>query len=312
MGGLPRASTRGRRSRRRWAAFARGSCEQSMMHQQWGVDLRRRHVLTALAALGVAACGSRVKLAGDGRRADLGRRDMKVGHPLGAERRPAAVLQFNSIWSDGHRLPVRAGGWRDCLAQPSATLARVYPRWNLGDRGHRWLAPAVSGRERFSRRRHNWQRPSRLGSRGRGCARCRSNAAGRGGHRVGWADGISVIVCAAAWFNPTMEPSCSCISVRAMLRARSGVWAPTAENPDGNRRPASRMAPCKEREAAAPVRSDALERLCQVGDEIAGVLDPHRVAYQRVLDADLEAFLRGELIEAHQGGLLDQALDAAK
>ncbi len=42
------------------------------------------------------------------------------------------------------------------------------------------------------------------------------------------------------------------------------------------------------------------------------VLDPDRVADQVVLDPDLQALLGGELVEAHQGRLLDQALDAAE
>src|ERR1700732_3295227 len=52
----------------------------------------------------------------------------------------------------------------------------------------------------------------------------------------------------------------------------------------------------------------AVQRLGEVGDQVVGVLDADREADQVVLDADLEALLAGELVEAHDRGLLDQAL----
>src|SRR6478752_609085 len=58
--------------------------------------------------------------------------------------------------------------------------------------------------------------------------------------------------------------------------------------------------------------SHLVERLGEVGDQVADVLDADGIADERVLDADLEALLGAELIEAHQGRLFDQALHAAE
>src|SRR6266850_5189727 len=66
----------------------------------------------------------------------------------------------------------------------------------------------------------------------------------------------------------------------------------------------------------APIRSGsgegAVEGLGEVRDQVVGVLDADREADQVVLDADLEALLAGELVEAHDRGLLDQALHPAQ
>src|SRR5262245_26349934 len=59
-------------------------------------------------------------------------------------------------------------------------------------------------------------------------------------------------------------------------------------------------------------RKGAVEGLGEVGHEIVGVLDADGVADEIVLDADLQAFLGRELVEAHDRRLLDQALDAAE
>ena len=56
----------------------------------------------------------------------------------------------------------------------------------------------------------------------------------------------------------------------------------------------------------------AVEGLREVGDQVVGVLDADGVADEVVLDADLETLLGGQLVEAHDGGLLDEALHAAE
>src|SRR6266481_3358420 len=56
----------------------------------------------------------------------------------------------------------------------------------------------------------------------------------------------------------------------------------------------------------------AVEGLGEIGDQVVGVLDADREANQVVLDADLEPLLAAELVEAHDRGLLDQALDSAQ
>ena len=61
-----------------------------------------------------------------------------------------------------------------------------------------------------------------------------------------------------------------------------------------------------------PNASHVFEGSGEIGDQIVGVLDADRVADQVVLDPDLQPLLGGELVEAHQRRLLDQALDAAE
>jgi len=59
-------------------------------------------------------------------------------------------------------------------------------------------------------------------------------------------------------------------------------------------------------------RERAIQGLREVGDEVVGVFDAHGVADQVVLDPDLQALLGGQLVEAHDGGLLDERLDATE
>jgi len=60
---------------------------------------------------------------------------------------------------------------------------------------------------------------------------------------------------------------------------------------------------------APDVASHVFEGGGEIGDQILRVFDAHRVTDQVVLDPDLQTLFRGELIETHQRGLLDQALD---
>src|SRR5262245_26030362 len=55
-----------------------------------------------------------------------------------------------------------------------------------------------------------------------------------------------------------------------------------------------------------------LERLAEVRDELVRVLDADGVADEVVLHADRLSLLRRELVEAHERGLLDEALHAAE
>src|SRR5262249_16750364 len=61
---------------------------------------------------------------------------------------------------------------------------------------------------------------------------------------------------------------------------------------------------------AGPRRSDlgerAVQSLGEIGDEVVGVLDADRITDEVVLDPDFEALLARELVEAHDGGLLDE------
>src|SRR5580765_7967529 len=59
-------------------------------------------------------------------------------------------------------------------------------------------------------------------------------------------------------------------------------------------------------------REGVVERLGDVGNQIVGVLDAHGVADEIVLDTDLEPLLGGELVEAHDRGLLYEALRPAE
>src|SRR5690242_8874178 len=56
----------------------------------------------------------------------------------------------------------------------------------------------------------------------------------------------------------------------------------------------------------------SVEGLGEVGDQVVGILDTDREADQVVLDPDLLPLLAGELVEAHDRGLLDEALHPAQ
>src|SRR5689334_22804236 len=56
----------------------------------------------------------------------------------------------------------------------------------------------------------------------------------------------------------------------------------------------------------------ALESLGEVGNQVVRVLDTDGVADEVVLDADLKTLLARQLVEAHDGRLLDEALDTAE
>src|SRR5262245_43785386 len=56
----------------------------------------------------------------------------------------------------------------------------------------------------------------------------------------------------------------------------------------------------------------ALESLGEVGNQVVRVLDTDGVADEAVLDSDLKTLLARQLVEAHDGRLLDEALDAAE
>src|SRR5688572_9110085 len=73
----------------------------------------------------------------------------------------------------------------------------------------------------------------------------------------------------------------------------------------------SMIAP-RRRDPSAAVGEGAIEGLGEIRDEVVGILDADRVPDQVVLDPDLEALLAGELVEAHDGGLLDEAFHAAQ
>src|SRR5262245_23699230 len=62
--------------------------------------------------------------------------------------------------------------------------------------------------------------------------------------------------------------------------------------------------------ARSPPFNRSPQGVGEVGDEIVHVLDPDRVPDQIVLDADLETFLSGELVKAHDRWLFDEALHA--
>src|SRR5687768_8358146 len=74
---------------------------------------------------------------------------------------------------------------------------------------------------------------------------------------------------------------------------------------------ASMSAPSR-RSALSGVGEGAIEGLGEIGDEVVGILDADGVADQVVLDADLQSLLGGQLVEAHDGRLLDEALHAAE
>src|SRR4249919_1671690 len=63
---------------------------------------------------------------------------------------------------------------------------------------------------------------------------------------------------------------------------------------------------------APDVASHVFEGGGEIGDQIFRILDAHRIADQVVLDSNLETLLGGELVEAHQRRLLDQALNASQ
>src|SRR3989442_15274692 len=65
-------------------------------------------------------------------------------------------------------------------------------------------------------------------------------------------------------------------------------------------------------ESPGSVAERAVEGLREVGHEVVRILDAHGVANEVVLDADLEALLGRQLVEAHDRGLLDEALPPAE
>lgn len=55
--------------------------------------------------------------------------------------------------------------------------------------------------------------------------------------------------------------------------------------------------------------SRLLESGGEVSDEVFAIFDAHRITDQVVLDADHQALFGGELVEAHERRLLDQAFN---
>src|SRR5438105_13590110 len=62
---------------------------------------------------------------------------------------------------------------------------------------------------------------------------------------------------------------------------------------------------------AAPP-SDRRERLLEVGAQVLDILDAHRQPHQRITDAERRARLERNGCVGHDGGVLDQAFDAAQ
>src|SRR5437763_6100372 len=62
--------------------------------------------------------------------------------------------------------------------------------------------------------------------------------------------------------------------------------------------------------AAAP--SHCVQRPFEIRDQIAGVLDPDRQSHEIVGNAERRAYVGGQRRMGHDGGMLDQALDAAE
>ena len=56
----------------------------------------------------------------------------------------------------------------------------------------------------------------------------------------------------------------------------------------------------------------SFQRALQVGDQIVGILDADRQPHQPVVDAECRAHLRRHRGMGHDGGMLDQAFDAAQ
>src|SRR5919106_4637867 len=139
------------------------------------------------------------------------------------------------------------------------------------------------------------------------------------------------IACRGASTPPAAPADCRAArsaSAEPPLSAEPTLQAPAA----GEKGPAARRRPQTGREAyflyverpgqggneadgpfspaASAAGEGAVEGLGEVGDEVVGVFDSDRVANEVVLDPDLEPLLGGQLVEAHDGGLLDEALDA--